>query len=305
MPDHHKEKTYDVGVIIGRFQVDELHPGHKHLIEMVHKQHKKVIILVGVTEALGTKDNPLDYPSRMGLFKDYVGPNVIIHPIQDVPSNREWSINVDRIIRSTVPIGSVRLYGGRDSFIEHYEGVHDTFEYDIISNIEGTKIRFDLGKEVIDSPVFRAGVIHSTQNTYPKAYPTVDIAVVKHPENLVLLGKKRSGTGLNFPGGFVDPTDLSLEYAALRELREEVEVTVHNDEVEYIGSCPIDDYRYKGTSEKIMTTFFMVPHFCGPTKAKEEFESVDWYSLGLPIDIAKSHAPLLEMLRAKLRIEGD
>lgn len=43
----HETPTADCGVIVGRFQVAELHEGHRALIEGVMGRHKKVIILLG------------------------------------------------------------------------------------------------------------------------------------------------------------------------------------------------------------------------------------------------------------------
>ena len=39
----------DVGIIVGRFQVDELHDAHVDLIQYVFDQHPKVIIFLGLS----------------------------------------------------------------------------------------------------------------------------------------------------------------------------------------------------------------------------------------------------------------
>ncbi|MCK5235431.1 MAG: NUDIX domain-containing protein [Deltaproteobacteria bacterium] len=300
MPENYKEKSYDVGVLIGKFQVDELHPGHRQLVEAVIAKHKKVIILVGVSPTLGTKLNPLDYPTRRALFDEYADPNVIIQPVWDVPSNKVWSDNVDHLVRTIAPLGSVCLYGGRDSFIEHYEGIFNTYEYQVVTDQEGTTIRVDLGKEVVDSRDFRKGAIYSSQNRYPTTYPVVDIAVIKENRS-VLLGMKKGGTGLAFPGGFVDPTDESLEKAARRELMEEIDVEVGM--MDYVGSMIIDDWRYrKGSDVSVMTSFFKTPYVNGAASVIDEFEHVGWYDLHAYIPMSKTHKPLLDMLRKNLEI---
>ena len=312
MPEKHKEKTYDIGVLVGRFQVPKLHEGHKKLIENVGSKHSKVIILVGVTSTLGTLENPLDYISRIGLFNEYAGPNIVIQPIWDVNCNHVWSENVDHLIRTIAPIGTVRLYGGRDSFIDHYHGKFDTFEYQIITNKEGTHIRMDAGKEVIDNPAFRAGQIYQTQNVYPKVFPTVDMAVLKYeevkgkiPKNVkVLLGTRKNGDGFSFPGGFVDPTDESFEAAALRELHEEISINTHGiDDVEYVGSTLVDDPRYKNPRERIMTALCKTRLAWGGIDINEEFDNIGWYSLNEPIRMTTAHRPLLNMLLDNLKLE--
>ena len=47
-------KDFEVGVIIGRFQVNKLHPGHRSLINYALDNHKKVIILLGVSRIQNT-----------------------------------------------------------------------------------------------------------------------------------------------------------------------------------------------------------------------------------------------------------
>ena len=48
----------DVGVVIGRFQVDELHAGHVELLNTVQAKHPNMLVL------LGSKPSPpdADYP---------------------------------------------------------------------------------------------------------------------------------------------------------------------------------------------------------------------------------------------------
>src|ERR1039457_5646888 len=97
---------------------------------------------------------------------------------------------------------------------------------------------------------------------YPVAFHTVDIAIVKKDEegkiDKVLLIQKHSETTTNFwrfPGGFIDVNDLSAEYAAVREAREETGMMFRDRKkdniignaigevamAKYIGSCKIDD----------------------------------------------------------------
>ena len=49
-----------VGVVIGRFQVHELHKGHLLLLNEAAK-HGKMLVCIGVSPTLVTRDNPLDY----------------------------------------------------------------------------------------------------------------------------------------------------------------------------------------------------------------------------------------------------
>ena len=60
-----KKNTTDVGVIVGRFQVNELHAAHRELIDTVIGNHKKVLIFLGLSPVRVTRHNPLDFTSKM------------------------------------------------------------------------------------------------------------------------------------------------------------------------------------------------------------------------------------------------
>src|SRR5690242_6721581 len=112
-----KEDKYDVGVIVGRFQVPELHPSHKNLIRYVVEKHPKVIIFLGNPATLGTRNNPLDFEMRKQMIlTDF--PEAIVLIANDCVNDEVWSKNLDSAISSvTTPNQKVVLYGGRDSFI--------------------------------------------------------------------------------------------------------------------------------------------------------------------------------------------
>ena len=120
-----KVKYADIGIIVGRFHVDELHQAHRKLIDMVVKNHGRVAIVLGVAPFTGTKRNPLDFQTRQ-LMINAAYPNVVVIPIMDVRTNEDWSKSLDARIREVFPKGSVLLYGGRDSFIRQYSGKFKT-----------------------------------------------------------------------------------------------------------------------------------------------------------------------------------
>lgn len=279
----YKEQKYDIGVLMGRFQVPELHEGHKQIINNIIDKHKQIIVFLGVATTLGTKRNPLDFSTRKGLFIDYENKyknRITILPLLDVPGNDYvWSDCLDRMIRTIFPLGSVCLYGSRDSFIKCYHGIFDTLELQPIFDIESTKLREEASKIIYHTRDFRAGQIYQAMNQYPKTFPTVDIAVIKQakPFSVVLMGKKEHKDGLCFPGGFVDPSDTSYEVAAKRELFEEMDIkTITN--MQYIGSFRINDPRYTG-EERIITTMYILKYNANNCIPKEEFGSVEWLEI--------------------------
>lgn len=273
------KKDTDVGVIIGRFQVDDLHEGHKEMIRQVTEKHKKTIVLVGVSHALASKRNPLDYPAREKMLHNHF-PNVIIHPLLDSSTDEQWSLEIDRIIRTICPVNSITLYGGRDSFIPHYKGRFAKQVLEIGTPISGTEVRNRVGKEVKDSADFRAGIIYSTQNRYSIVFPTVDIAIVRTTgrRKYVLLGKKHNDDMFRFPGGFVDVNDENLELAARRELQEETSLNIEGG-LEYLGSFNVNDWRYRWEEDKIMTSFFYGEYSWGDIKPGDDLAKLEWIDI--------------------------
>ena len=62
---------FEVGVIIGRFQTNKLHEGHINLISHVLSNHKKTIILLGVSRVQNTKKNPIGSANIMGYLNNF------------------------------------------------------------------------------------------------------------------------------------------------------------------------------------------------------------------------------------------
>lgn len=136
-------KPKDIGVIIARFQVDELHLGHKHLIEHVLKRHRHVLILLGVRHGGRTTRDPLTYEMREVMVRQaYPDPAITIAPIYDSPiSHEEWSRDVDTVINELFPGQGAILYGSRKSFIPLYTGAFPAEEIIPVYNGSGTALR--------------------------------------------------------------------------------------------------------------------------------------------------------------------
>ena len=112
-----KAESYDVGVIVGRFQVHELHEGHIDLIQTVFDNHAKVVIFLGLSPFHGTFTNPLDFEPRKTMILEKF-PKAIVLYIKDIPNDKIWSERLDSMVRDVLnPRQSAVLYGGRDSFV--------------------------------------------------------------------------------------------------------------------------------------------------------------------------------------------
>lgn len=296
----------DVGVIVGRFQVPELHEAHKELISGVCSEHEKVIIFLGLSPVIGTRNNPLDFEARKQMIlKEY--PNVNVLYIKDEPSDEVWSKKLDTQIGDLItPNQTVTLYGGRESFIDRYSGKFHTQELLQSRYVSGSEIRKSISKVVKSSSEFRAGVIWAAYNQFKKCYTCVDIAVLDKKDRL-LLARKEHEEKYRFIGGFSDPSSETFEDDAKREVAEESGIEV--SDMEYIGSAIIDDWRYRNEEDKIKTLFFKCQYVFGSPKADDDICEVRWFDLKtLTLDqVHFNHQKLLKMLykSLKMKMKGE
>ena len=289
-----------VGVIVGRFQVPYLHDAHCDLIETVIEERSRVIICLGISPAMVTRRNPLDFEARKQMIlQDY--PDVTIIPIMDVQSNDQWSANLDKAVSEILtPREKAVLYGSRDSFIAHYTGKFPTEELVPDHMVSGTDLRKISSERVKCSQEFRDGVIWAANNQFPKTWICVDVAILNSFGTQVLLGRKPTERKFRFIGGFVDPTDESLEAAAIREAHEEagqLELTAPK----YICSMLTNDWRYRSEVDKITTSLFVTSVVFGSPIAGDDIEEVKWFDLDefksdLEYKIVEGHIPLMEKL---------
>jgi len=299
-----KTPEAEIGVIVGRFQVPDLHEGHLEMINAVREQHRKVLILVGSTPGiLVTRNNPLDYHTRMLMLREAY-PDISIMPVNDMPNDDLWSEMVDEKIHEAFGIGGAILYGSRDGFIPYYTGKHPVIELEETRSISGTEIRKAISDEVRVHSEFRRGVVYAAFNKHPVMYATVDIAVIDFVKHRIVLGRKKGDlTGkYRFPGGFVDPRkDKALEHAARREAREELDCEI-SQVPEFVGSTLIDDWRYRSELDKIMTSVFIAQYIYGSITGSDDLSEAKWFSLeDFDMNVLlPQHRVIMEMVQTHL-----
>jgi bifunctional NMN adenylyltransferase/nudix hydrolase len=237
-------------------------------------------------------------------------PEFIVVPIMDKKTDELWSQEVDARIADVIGAvpADVVLYGGRDSFIPYYNGIHEPHELELSNPISpsGTEVREKLTNTVMESADFRAGVIYAMHQMYPRTIPTVDVAVLhcNGDKTEVLLGRKKNEKGLRFIGGYAEPGSDRYELDGAREVMEEASREIGN--FEYISSQKIDDWRYTNETDKIKTLFFMATANSLDIKAGDDIEHVEW------VDIRKikhthfeqEHQVLVEALITNLQKKG-
>lgn len=298
-------KRNDVGVIVARFQVNTLHEAHKTLINTVRSNHDRVIIFLGVSPLKNSPNNPIPFIHRARMITDEY-PDIEVYPQHDNRSDEQWSVQLDRQLAEWVAPGqTVTLYGSRDSFIKHYSGKHKTEELVSEVAISGSDVRKKIITNHISTDDFRAGMIAATGWRYPTAYQTVDVAIFNEDSTKLLLARKAGETELRFVGGFSDPGSDSLEEDARREVLEETGVEIND--IEYVGSCKINDWRYRSEKDTIKTALFAANYTFGAAKAADDIVHVEWCDVTeLPANdyarIVPEHRPLMKMLYKKYNL---
>ena len=300
-----KTGSYDVGVIVGRFQVAELHEAHVELIESVRNLHPRVVIILGMGAVVGTRNNPLNFEARRQMIQEKY-PDIDVVYIKDTKSDETWSRRLDEIVQDLLgPQQTAVLYGSRDSFIKYYTGKFPTLELVATKVVSGTELREAISKKAKPSYDWRAGAIWQTYNQYRKVYPTVDIAI--HRNGKYLFVKKPGENLWRFPGGFAEPVSPTFEADALREAAQETHLECTDPE--YIGSFKIDDWRYRGEADCIKTLLFHVQSPSGQEKADDDVDRSGWFFLNQlkPDDVEPEHRVLFAALMKFLGLtpEGE
>ena len=293
------------GVIVGRFQVNDLHDGHMELFRQVRSRHSGVIVFVGVHPAGLTKDNPLDFETRRRMIQAKF-PEFTVLPLADVRNDEMWSEQLDKAISSVVTFGDATLYGGRDSFVPHYKGrytpIELTLPYDL-SKIKGTDIRNALSNTVIESPEFRAGMIYAAAHLWPVLLPTVDIAIFTTDYVNILLGRKDTDPEgkYRFIGGHAEKKRPTYEADARTEVFEETSLDPH--QMQYIGSAVITDWRYNTPDRGVKTSFFATTVTFQGAQAHDDIAEVKWFKTAAlnATNIVDTHQPLFALLETFLR----
>ncbi len=288
----------EVGVIVARLQVPELHKGHRFIFDYVLRLHRNVLVILGSSPIM-TERNPLSFEMRRDMLeKTYPGKLTIFASDASPASYEERSRQVDEIIREAFPKREAVIYGSRDSFIYTYSGGYLTQEVPTVFSGSATEVREGIG--IIDSVDFRAGVIYANVHRKRTSYPAVDVIVRHHQwrSQVLLVGKNAEEGKLRFPGVFFDPElDESFESAGLRCIRKELP-DIEIEGMEILRSRKLNDWRFRKSQTGIVSTLLTTQYRSGGSTPGRGVDSAKWVGVDqLQRLLVDSHQPLIEGLR--------
>ncbi len=297
-------RRQDWGVVVGRFQVPDLTPGHRHLLDTAIARHSNVLVVIGERPARRQRNHALDYELRAMMVRSCY-PSAHVVKLNDVGDNESWNIRLNELVAThTNGCGAV-LYGGRQSFIDTYVGDYNTCDVGLSDSLSGTEVRFQAAAHPINSANFRAGVIYAVTNDYPVSYQAVDVAVLATIKNVqhVLLGRRHAlAKQWHLIGGIADPDDESLEETGVRELAEETHLIVNPDSLQYVCSKKVRDWRYVDGPDDIKTVLYVTSNWSGTPTVTDEMVELRWCPLATASSLAcGTHAYLLERLAKKIQ----
>ena len=287
-----------VGVIVGRFQVPEISRDVYEVVNHCISKHNTCIIVLCEAPIPGSANNPLSIDSRRAmLWAAFPGTRIL--SLKDHPLDDKWSEKLDTMIVEHVANMPLIIYGTKERFIKRYNGRFHTSEIP-----DNSFKKSESKKELVNSTEFRKGVVHAFEQTYPKVYPTVDVALFRDSKRELLLGYKAIDSKWRIPGGFVDPEDENFLSAAQRELEEECG-KLETDHWEIEGTFKVDDWRYRYEQDKIITTLFSADLMEGEAQGSDDIALVKWFDLADVHklvhggEVATEHKPLFHFLLQK------
>ncbi len=275
-------KDTRVGVVVGRFQVDELHDGHMRLLTLVNVTHENMLVLVGVRPAEPSDTNPLNFMDRYTMIREKF-PTALVLPIMDKRDDKVWSRQVDSLIDATYGYGTGAVFHvGRDSFQDHYHGKFRVEEHDFgIDDVVAKDIRNEIKDRTLTTAEGRAGAIKAAMNQTHRTTMMVDMFMVRpdgEGDFEILMGKKEGEDLWRLPGGRVDPGE-SFAHAAAREMFEETGMATSGGVVNwtYIGDFNIEDWRCRDTDRVSYRTVLMTAeYFSGKAEGADDLPEVQW-----------------------------
>lgn len=232
-----------LGVLIGRFQVPEMHEGHRFLVREMLEQCDEVLVLFGSANRAKSVKNPFSYPERAQAAKKLF-PKIWVAPLNDYLYNdSQWMADVAATIEALKVLVQqkhntkveVVLYGHQKDGND-YLNWFPQFEYVNVNSeilISGTQIRESFLHLLPQSVQDDFNYFEKERKQF-LSYPYPDSlniccgdAVVECLGHVLLIQRKWAPGAGNWalPGGHKHTQETFLD-CAIRELYEETNLRV-------------------------------------------------------------------------------
>lgn len=287
---------------VGRFQ---FHTLCDEVVDIYKKLSTKgkTNIVVSLSPLKGTKNNPFNFQTRKSVLTPLVEGNGSIYYINNKPSDKQWSKELDRVISTSSNESDNIIVVGRQSTVGvAYSGKYKFVPIDEEHIISYQKLVNDtLKSPPINDIKFRLGILFAQQEKYDTAFTCVDVAIFNEDNTKILLGYKNidkidDTVFYRFIGGFSDPTTKTFEQDVRREAYEETGVEI--GDIKYIASFLVDDWRYREERDKIKTLLFTAKYVFGAIRAGDDIDGLKWFDVrSLTEDmLVPNHRPFLKAL---------
>ncbi len=288
----------DCGVIIGRFQIDELTPAHIELIDTVKNNHSSLVILLGLSPLECTPKNPLDYRIRK-VFLQEKYPDAEILYINDMQYDDDWCRQVDKIVQSVSrKFQTVCLYGGRDSFLPFYTGKFQIAELTLKESefISATSRRKHIRNSIENHHEFRKGIIYGTAGIGARSVPASIIAIFDNTYNKVLMGKGFNDRHYSFITDYLPPNK-TFEVFSTEIVYEQTGVKLDPNKLKCQGSFLIPDWRYRSEDDTVIGMLYTTTINFGKLQANGDLIKVKWVDIENVFDfVSEQHYSIAEYL---------
>lgn len=253
-----------LAVLISRFQSSRLTGWDHSFLEFLRKNYKQTLVLLPTPPVKNTLDNPLDFPTRKGMLHG-LDKGLFIVALSDTESDIEWSKKIDLAVEATFGAGSVvDIHCSKDACAPFYSGLHKVIEFLPQPSITINSVKAELGdvSGLIESHAWRAGMVYASTARFDMSYQRTDIVPyrIQNGHFELLLSRKVGSKEYYTFGGPVKPIDETVEEASLRELREKAGFAGWRENLGYVGSTRVVDWRYRFSRDKVMSSVFLLAY---------------------------------------------
>jgi len=132
---------------------------------------------------------------------------------------------------------------------------------------------------------------------------TTNLCYLINDKNQVLLAKKYDESNFRFIGGFVKVEDDDLDDSVKRVIHKEAGSDINCGDFKMLFSTKVNDWRFRGENDKIMTNFYVCNYLWGNIQASNDIMELKWFDIDTikESDIMVDHQDILNKFKKNLK----